>query len=328
MKLENRTSSVAQPTSPSVRSLLLYDIAEDDFLVKIATELELALARRAESGSSAQLSATLLAEGNGWKVKDMVCTSGPQDRPYEEQHQQVSIAIVATGSFQYRASLGKVGKELMTTGSVLFGNAGQYFECSHEHGEGDRCVSFRFDSDYFESMAAEAGARWSTDGFGILRLPPVRDLSPLIARACAGLAGYIDVSWDELSIQLAVQALQLSGRLARVSAVVPPAAISRVTQIVRMVDRTPEARLTLAKLSDEAGLSRYHFLRTFERLTGVTPHQYVLRTRLREAAIRVASTRQRILDIALDSGFGDVSNFNRAFRTEYGVSPRVYRNGR
>jgi NAD(P)-dependent dehydrogenase (short-subunit alcohol dehydrogenase family) len=33
----------------------------------------------------------------------------------------------------------------------------------------------------------------------------------------------------------------------------------------------------------------------------------------------------RILDIALDCGFSDLSNFNRAFRAEFGVSPRVYR---
>ena len=307
---------------------MLYVIAEDDFLVKIAAELELAIARRAEGGGSGQLSASLLAEGNGWKVEDIICTSGPQDRPYEEQHLQVSIAIVTAGSFQYRASPGDVSEELMTTGSVLFGHAGQYFECAHEHGQGDRCVSFRFESDYFERMAADAGANWSSDGFGILRLPPLRGLSPLITRVWAGVAGNIEVSWDELSIQLAVQALQLSGRLSRVPAVVPRAAISRVTQVMRMVDRAPEANLTLAKLSEAAGLSRYHFLRTFGRLTGVTPHQYILRTRLREAAIRVALTEQRILDIALDSGFGDVSNFNRAFRTEYGVSPRVYRSGR
>jgi AraC family transcriptional regulator len=72
-------------------------------------------------------------------------------------------------------------------------------------------------------------------------------------------------------------------------------------------------------------LSPYHFLRTFESLTGVTPHQYVLRTRLREAASRLAAETGRVLDVALDCGFGDVSNFNRAFRAEFGASPRQYR---
>jgi AraC-like DNA-binding protein len=92
-----------------------------------------------------------------------------------------------------------------------------------------------------------------------------------------------------------------------------------------MIERHPDAGLTLGSLARQVGLSPYHFLRTFERLTGVTPHQYVLRARLREAAMRIAAERARVLDIALDCGFGDVSNFNHAFRTEFGVSPRFYR---
>jgi AraC family transcriptional regulator len=41
--------------------------------------------------------------------------------------------------------------------------------------------------------------------------------------------------------------------------------------------------------------------------------------------MRLAAEAARVLDIALDRGFGDVSNFNRAFRAEFGVSPRVWR---
>jgi AraC-like DNA-binding protein len=101
--------------------------------------------------------------------------------------------------------------------------------------------------------------------------------------------------------------------------------VARVTRAVRLVERRPDDALTLGTLATEARLSPYHFLRTFERLTGVTPHQYVLRARLREAATRLAAERGKVLDIALDAGFGDVSNFNRSFRSEFGVSPRAYR---
>lgn len=57
----------------------------------------------------------------------------------------------------------------------------------------------------------------------------------------------------------------------------------------------------------------------------MTPHQYVRRARLRLAGTRLLVERDRIIDIALDSGFADVSNFNRAFRVDSGVSPRRYR---
>jgi len=47
--------------------------------------------------------------------------------------------------------------------------------------------------------------------------------------------------------------------------------------------------------------------------------------RLCRVAVRLRTEPARILDIALDCGFGDVSNFNRVFRAEFGMSPRVYR---
>ncbi len=78
-------------------------------------------------------------------------------------------------------------------------------------------------------------------------------------------------------------------------------------------------------MAEHARLSPYHFLRCFADLTGATPRQYLLRTRLRRAAMRLKKESTRIIDIALDCGFGDVSNFNRVFRAEFGLSPRSYR---
>ena len=302
---------------------VFYRVTRDEFLAKIAIALQRALARRAIAGGSGNPTARVLAHGDGWTVEDVVCTSGPQDRSFEEQHSQVRIAIVAAGTFQYRSD---AGRELMTPGSLLLGTPGRYFECGHEHGAGDRCLSFGYAPDYFERIAADAGSRGRAD-FAMLRLPPVRDLSPLIARACIGLTGYLDVPWEELSVQLAAQAVQLSRNLLPDRTAPPPGAAARVTRAVRAIERRPDAGLALGSLAREAGLSPFHFLRTFERLTGLTPHQFVLRVRLREAAMRLAVEPGKVLDIALDCGFGDVSNFNRAFRAEFGVSPRAYRVG-
>jgi AraC family transcriptional regulator len=59
-------------------------------------------------------------------------------------------------------------------------------------------------------------------------------------------------------------------------------------------------------------------------VTRVTPHQFILRARLREAAVRLKTTRNEVLEIALDTGFRDLSNFNHSFRAEFGMSPTSY----
>ena len=100
-----------------------------------------------------------------------------------------------------------------------------------------------------------------------------------------------------------------------------PSTVARLTRVIRMIEEDGTQELTVPQLAREARLSPFHFLRIFEQLTGVTPHQYVRRARLRDSASRLKNTRAKVLDIALDCGFGDVSNFNRAFRAECGVTP-------
>jgi len=288
-------------------------------LAKIAVELEQAVARRKQTANPETMSLRVLDEGSGWRVADILCTSGPQDRAFEERHERVSISLVTAGTFQYRSGNSVA---MMTPGSLLLGNPGQAFECGHEHGEGDRCISFQYQPEIFEEIAVDAGG---AKRFALLRMPPVRELAALTAQAVAALEITEQNSWKELSVAIAARVAQMAEESAPSYGDLPAGALARVTRIVRRMDHEMAAPQRLDALARESRLSPFHFLRTFERLTGLTPHQYILRTRLRRAAVRLLADSEKILDIALDCGFGDVSNFNRAFRAEFGMNPRAYR---
>ena len=60
-------------------------------------------------------------------------------------------------------------------------------------------------------------------------------------------------------------------------------------------------------------------------MTGLTPHQYVLRTRLHRAAVRLKTSREPVSTIAYDAGFNDLATFNRRFRKVMGCTPGAYR---
>ncbi len=289
-------------------------------MAKIAVEVERAIAQRERAGAPGTTNVRVLDEGPGWVVEDVICNSGPHDHPFEELHSSVSIAMVASGTFQYRSNSGRA---MMTPGSLLLGNAGHCFECGHEHAAGDRCIAFRFEPEYFAKIVRDdVGIRFQD--FNIPRLPPMREFSPLFARAIVRLAGNVDFDWEEISLTLAATVARIAHGDSRELPDTPPSSEARITRALRRIDCSPN-EVTLQTLANEARLSRCHFLRMFELMTGLTPHRYIRRVRLRDAAARIAAEPSRILDIALSSGFGDVSNFNRAFRAEFGVSPRAFR---
>jgi AraC family transcriptional regulator len=155
------------------------------------------------------------------------------------------------------------------------------------------------------------------------RLPPLRGLAPLTVRAGTALAR--EDAFEEIALELAGAVLVAANDGRRGA---PPSATQhhgRVARVLRELESRPGEPHTLTALARSVGLSRYHFLRTFRGITGITPHQWLLRARLRNAAGRLVTTTRPVTDVALDVGFQDLSNFVRSFRAEFGVSPRQYR---
>src|SRR6185503_17036139 len=257
--------------------------------------LAAALRAKARIGAAGATESWAMAAGEGWRVADVVCTCGPRDRPFEERQSGASISLVLSGTFVYRS---EHGVSLLSAGSLMLVSPGQSFECSHAHGEGDRCLSFQFDAEMFDRLAHDVGASRPT--FGRQSLPPLRALAPLTARARTAMAS--PDALEEIGVELAGAVVGIAGRARRE----PPAASrhhARIARALRLLQSDSTGPHSLADLARSAGLSPYHFLRTFKRVTGVTPHQWLLRARLREAAQRLSATREPVTDIALDVGF-------------------------
>jgi len=272
------------------------------------------------------LRSTLLASGSGWAVNDVLCTACPSDCSGVEQHRAVCIALVTGGNFQYR---GAHGAALMVPGTTLLGNAGECFECSHEHSRGDRCLSFNFTPGFYESVvAAVPGARRSA--FGASRLPPLPTLLPIAAAAqVARDLGAEALEFEELALQLAGAVCRVLEDSQGASRVPTRRDERRIAALVgRLEERAEEraaARVSVVELARETALSPFHFLRLFERIVGVTPGQYMLRRRLHRAAMQLRRSSEGVASIAAACGFDDLSTFNRHFRRTAGVTPSVYR---
>ncbi|MFH9065053.1 helix-turn-helix domain-containing protein [Streptomyces coeruleorubidus] len=98
--------------------------------------------------------------------------------------------------------------------------------------------------------------------------------------------------------------------------------IERVVEIIR--DRYAEP-LTLTRLSEEAGLSRFHMARLFSVETGLPPGHYQTAVRLEHARWNLLHTSDSIADISLQVGYASLGTFTTRFTKVTGVSPGRYR---
>lgn len=85
------------------------------------------------------------------------------------------------------------------------------------------------------------------------------------------------------------------------------------------------SKISLNNLAELCGLTRFQFIRRFQKQTGLAPHAWLMRLRLERACTQLAKSNAMITDIAADVGFYDQSHFNRAFKQAFGVAPSNYR---
>jgi AraC family transcriptional regulator len=99
----------------------------------------------------------------------------------------------------------------------------------------------------------------------------------------------------------------------------------RIARVVLHIERNLDEPLTLEQLAEVASFSPFHFHRVFRGMVGEPVKEHVRRLRLERAAVRLRTTKQRILEIALDAGYETHETFARAFEAVFAVPPSVYR---
>jgi AraC family transcriptional regulator len=83
--------------------------------------------------------------------------------------------------------------------------------------------------------------------------------------------------------------------------------------------------LTITELAAVANMSSHHFSLRFKRAVGVTPHQWVLRARVREAERLLRAQSMSVAEVALALGFASQTHFTDVFHRATGTTPRHYR---
>lgn len=82
---------------------------------------------------------------------------------------------------------------------------------------------------------------------------------------------------------------------------------------------------SIADLAREVHISPFHFIRQFEALFGVTPHQFRIQNRLDAARHLLAMGHHSVTDVCMDVGFSSLGSFSTLFTKRIGEAPSAYR---
>ena len=100
---------------------------------------------------------------------------------------------------------------------------------------------------------------------------------------------------------------------------------AQITRARRYIEEQHKENISLAAVARRAGMSRFSFCKVFKRVTGLNFTHYRCRIRVEKAKNLLLNLNYRVSEIAFESGFQSVTEFNRAFKRIAGESPTSYR---
>jgi len=256
-----------------------------------------------------------LQETGGIRLQQCRCRGDSAGRPADEQHLSFSVSLVDRGVFSYRNARGAA---VLGPGWLMLGNEKEAYACSHDEAGGDECIVLGLSGEAYDAMQTALG---QGDGpFARPALPPRPRVAALLkALAASGGEGF---SLEETALAVLAAIQRDVGGMAPAPA---PPERDRAVAAARYIEDHAGSPLSLGEVAGEVGLSPFHFLRSFRRALGITPHQYLMRTRLVRAIALLSDTAMPVTEVAYEAGWADLSNFIRTFRRDVGCSPREFR---
>jgi AraC family transcriptional regulator len=170
-----------------------------------------------------------------------------------------------------------------------------------------------------------------------LKDPVIKCLSDALADARQAYDRHAGIRADALRLAVAIRLLGLQaengssiddGSIPTDPAERPVGGLQkwRLKRVAEYVDSHLSKKVTLSDLAAVAGLSRMHFASQFRMATGLRPHEYLLRQRIRRADELLRDTTMTIVEVALNVGFQTQAHFTTVFKRIAGSTPAQWRN--
>lgn len=254
--------------------------------------------------SAAMLAHCITASPTSWH--GLVAVTARSSRSFARHtHDQFGVGLVDAGAQTSASGRGPVE---VAAGDLITVNPGEVHDGRPVDDRGRTWRMIYLDPQTLTDLTGHSGE---------LAFPVLRD--PRLADSFRRLFHALSDPTCRLAVETELTALSraLDGRPRR------PLSAGPVSRAVQALRDDPARPVTLADLAQLSGLSRFHFLRSFARATGQTPHAFRLQARL-HLARRLILAGQPLAAVAAEAGFADQSHLTRLFTRSYGMTPGGY----
>ncbi len=142
-----------------------------------------------------------------------------------------------------------------------------------------------------------------------------------VSAGCPSGRLYAELLGASLTVYLARHYCAWPPKLREITAGMPG---NRLRQTIEYIEANLAGDLRLEEMAANAQMAPYTFARLFKKRMGMTPHQYLLRSRVTQAKRLLREGKLSIADISLQLGFSDQSHFTRVFHKITGVTPKKF----
>ena len=233
---------------------------------------------------------------------------------------QIQIGILRQGMVRTETASGLLVSDARVTPKIWIMPAGARFAVTAIPGHTPSILGAAIDPDAFAHYLEEATR---------IRLAPP-DLPRILEDPVAALgieafhrslwSGTGPLEWESWLVTSLRRIFGNSERERPTAPLAEPRGVARAREYLHAHYHEP---IPLERLSELAGLSKYHLVRAFRAAVGVPPHTYQLRLRLTRS-LHLLRDRLPLSSIAYQLGFADQSHYTRAFRVEFGTTPGAW----
>ena len=273
----------------------------------------------------------ILYKSSSYTITDYQCKSVAGEVSGVEYQPDFSLSFTRVGNFIYHVFRNTLDTH---SGRILLNKPGHEHVVSHVYHVPDQCTCFAFSQEFYESVKERYG-QLSTRFF------KNNEISSLLVKSDAGLdylhnkifraltsKHYSSLLIDSLVHEIADLTLDKIADEDSVKTI--PASMKKyhlqtIEKAKEYITINYSRDLTLNEIADSSCVSPFHFSRIFKTFTSLSPHQYLIGTRLKNAEDLIKNSDLPITEICFSSGFDSLEYFSTAFKNKYRLSPSRFR---